>query len=107
MDLSDAEKAETVAISNYEELMKAKSKEIEAATEAIEDKVQRSGNVAVELVDMKEDLDDTKNSLAEDSKFAANLDAMCATKSKEWAERQKMRGEEKLALADTIKILND
>merc|ERR1719453_2333839 len=105
--LSDAEKAEATAIANYEELMKAKTKEIAAATEAIEDKVQRSGSVAVELVNLKEDLDDTKTSLEEDKKFAANLDSMCATKKKEWAARQEMRGQEKLALADTIKILND
>merc|ERR1719359_1324868 len=49
--LSDAEKAEAAAIANYDELMAAKTKEIEAATEAIEDKVQRTGSVAVELVD--------------------------------------------------------
>merc|ERR1719313_2934944 len=106
-DLSDAEKAETVAISNYEALMKAKTEEIEAATGAIEDKVQRSGSVAVEIVDLKEDLDDTKKALEEDKQFAESLDSMCATKQKEWAARQEMRGQEKLALADTIKILND
>merc|ERR1719379_1474603 len=105
--LSDAEKAESVAIANYDELMKAKTKEIAAATEAIEDKVQRSGSVAVELVDLKEDLDDTKKALEEDKQFAENLDSMCATKQKEWAARQEMRGQEKLALADTIKLLND
>merc|ERR1712159_580306 len=105
--LSDAEKAEATAIANYDELMKAKTKEIAAATEAIEDKVQRSGSVAVEVVDLKEDLDDTKKALEEDKKFAENLDSMCATKQKEWAARQEMRGQEKLALADTIKILND
>merc|ERR1719421_2393777 len=32
---------------------------------------------------------------------------MCAAKKKEWAARQKLRQEELLALADTIKILND
>merc|ERR1719160_1784032 len=105
--LSDAEKAEAVAIANYDELMKAKTKEIAAATEAIEDKVQRSGSVAVELVNLKEDLDDTKTALEEDKTFLLNLDSMCATKQKEWAARQEMRGQEKLALADTIKILND
>merc|ERR1719316_2451400 len=105
--LSDAEKAESVAIANYDELMKAKTKEIAAATEAIEDKVQRSGSVAVEVVNLKEDLDDTKKALAEDKQFAENLDSMCATKQKEWAARQEMRGQEKLALADTIKLLND
>merc|ERR1719316_234130 len=81
--------------------------EIEAATEAIEDKVQRSGSVAMEIVNLAEDLDDTKKALEEDKQFAANLDSMCATKQKEWAARQEMRGQEKLALADTIKILND
>merc|ERR1719313_3294937 len=105
--LSDAEKGEASAIANYDELMKAKTKEIAAATEAIEDKVQRTGSVAMELVDLKEDLDDTKKSLEEDKAFALNLDSMCATKQKEWAARQEMRGQEKLALADTIKILND
>merc|ERR1719160_1464582 len=105
--LSDAEKAEATAIANYDALMSAKTKEIEAATEAIEDKVQRTGSVAVELVDLKEDLDDTQKTLAEDKKFAADLDGMCASKQKEWAARQEMRGQEKLALADTIKILND
>merc|ERR1719247_2358082 len=35
------------------------------------------------------------------------MDNMCATKEKEWAERQKTRQEELLAIADTIKILND
>merc|ERR1719460_606621 len=63
---------------------KAKTKEIAAATEAIEDKVQRSGSVAVELVNLKEELDDTKTALEEDKKFALNLDSMCATKQKEW-----------------------
>merc|ERR1719316_2245313 len=81
--------------------------EIEAATEAIEDKVQRSGSVAMEIVNLAEDLDDTKKALEEDKAFAANLDSMCATKQKEWAARQEMRGEEKLALADTINLLND
>merc|ERR1719316_2520033 len=105
--LSDSEKAEATAIKNYEELIKAKTMEIQAATEAIEDKVQRTGSVAVELVDLKEDLDDTKKALEEDKGFAANLESMCATKQKEWAARQEMHGQEKLALADTIKILND
>merc|ERR1712232_1258192 len=56
---------------------------------------------------MAEDLDDTKKALAEDSKFLGDLDNMCAAKKKEWAERQKLRQEELLAIADTIKILND
>merc|ERR1719390_186731 len=56
---------------------------------------------------MKEDLDDTQQALMEDQQFLADLSKNCATKEKEWAEICKMRALELVALADTIKILND
>merc|ERR1719460_1099577 len=106
-DLKETEETEATAIKNYQDLMAAKTKEVETLTAAIEDKIKRLGEAGVELVDMAEDLDDTKKALAEDSKFLADMDNMCAAKKKEWAERQKLRQEELLAIADTIKILND
>jgi len=45
--------------------------------------------------------------LIDDKKFAAELEKNCATKEEEWAAVCKTRSEEILALADTIKILND
>merc|ERR1712137_208784 len=48
-----------------------------------------------------------EESLLEDKKFLAELEKGCATKEKEWAAICKTRSEELLALADTIKILND
>merc|ERR1719326_608288 len=80
---------------------------MDSLTKAIEEKVGRLGEVAVEIVNLKEDLEDTQESLAEDTKFLADLEKNCATKEKEWAEICKMRQEELVALADTIKILND
>merc|ERR1712166_447811 len=59
------------------------------------------------IVGMKEDLSDAEESLVEDKKYLAELEKGCATKEKEWAETCKLRQEEILALADTIKILND
>merc|ERR1719272_2462188 len=56
---------------------------------------------------MKEDLSDTEEGLMEDKKFLADLDKNCATKEAEWANICKNRSAELLALADTIKILND
>merc|ERR1719240_877394 len=56
---------------------------------------------------MAEDLEDTKEDLAADQKFLAELEKGCATKEAEWATRCKIRSEELLAIADTIKILND
>merc|ERR1719182_957636 len=67
----------------------------------------RLGNLQVEIVEMKEDLDDASKAMLEDKKFLADLGKNCATKTKENEENQKLRSEELLALADTIKILND
>merc|ERR1719335_1505430 len=85
----------------------AKEKEIAAATQAIEEKTKRTGEVAVEIVNLKEDLEDTQEDLAKDKKFLADLEKNCEIKAKEWAEIKKMRSEELIAIADTIKILND
>merc|ERR1712153_172646 len=61
----------------------------------------------VELAGGLNELEDTETSLAEDEKFLAELETGCATKEKEWAEVCKTRQEELVALAETIKILND
>merc|ERR1712078_222084 len=73
----------------------------------VESKTSRIGELGVELVTMKEDLDDTTKSLIEDEAFLKDLDKNCKTKEDEWAVRQKLRAEELLAIADTIKLLND
>merc|ERR1719316_1197893 len=106
-DLDEANANEKKAIANYDSLVAAKEAEIEAATKAVEDKLTRVGNLGVEISTMKEDLDDTQKSMIEDKKFLAELEKGCATKQAEWDERCKLRTEELLALADTIKMLND
>merc|ERR1719301_105295 len=106
-DLAEVIAQEESAKADFTALVAAKEKEIEAATKAIEEKIKRGGEVAVELVNLKDDLDDTVESLAEDKKFLADLEKNCEIKKKEQEARQKTRKEELLALADTIKILND
>jgi chromosome segregation ATPase len=106
-DLESSTTAENAAKANYDELMKAKTKEIDACTKAIEDKMTRVGNLGVEIETMKGDLSDTQQDMLEDKKFLEGMDEQCAAKKKEWEERCKMRTEELLALSDTIKILND
>merc|ERR1719160_2172681 len=106
-DLAEATAGENSAIKAYQELMAAKEKEVQALTQAIEEKMVRLGNLQVEIVEMKEDLDDTGKALLEDKKFLADLGKNCAIKTKEHEENTKLRSEELLALADTIKILND
>merc|ERR1719399_1630883 len=106
-DLAEMIAAEEAARSNFEALVGAKTKEVEADTKAIEEKMKRVGEVAVEIVNMKEDLDDTQTALMEDKKFLEDLKKNCGTKEKEWAERCKTRSDELIAIAETIKILND
>jgi len=106
-DLKEATDAENAAIAEVEGLVAAKEKEIQAATEAIEAKLERKGQLAVEIVNKKNDLDDAKESLAEDQKFLADLKKDCATKEKEFDERKASRAMELVAIAETIKILND
>merc|ERR1719384_2520351 len=106
-DLESATKTEEAAIKTYDELTAAKKKEIDALTASIEKKMTLIGELGVEIVEMKEDLTDTEKSLMADQEFLANLEKSCATKTKEWEERSKTRAEELVALADTIKVLND
>merc|ERR1740122_469901 len=105
--LAEVTAAEEEAIKNYDALMAAKKKELEANQAALESKLERVGQTGLDIVEMKEDLDDTKKALLEDKKFLAELENGCATKQGEWDERCKVRADELLALADTIKILND
>jgi len=105
--LADATAQEDGAKATFDQLIAAKTKEVQSLTKSIEKKTVRVGELGIEIVQMKEDLSDTEEALYEDTKFLAGLDKNCATKEKEWAIVVKTRNEELLALADTIKILND
>merc|ERR1719409_229494 len=90
-----------------ESLVASKKKEIEALTKGIESKTMRIGDLGVQLAQMENDLEDTQEGLAEDKKFYADLDKNCELKKAEWAEYKKVEAQEMVALADTIKVLND
>jgi len=105
--LSDGVKDEEAAIKSYDELMESKGQEVEALTASIDEKMKLVGELGVDIIEMKEDLTDTEDQLVKDKDFLKNLDASCATKTKEWEERSKTRAEELTALSETIKILND
>jgi chromosome segregation ATPase len=105
--LGAASAAEKNAIETFDGLVAAKNKEQASLTSSIEKKTQRVGELAVRIVQMKNDLSDTQAALLEDQKFLADLDKNCAAKGDEYDERVKTRSEELQALAETIKILND
>merc|ERR1719436_2142092 len=106
-NLADITATEEQAIRDYDALMAAKAKEIASNTAAIEAKTERLGQVSVDIVNLKEELDDTTKALRADRGFLANLGASCDEKAKEWEARSKTRTEELAALAETIRLLND
>merc|ERR1719440_457147 len=105
-DLKEATSTEEEAKSSFTTLTESKEKEIAAAGKAVEEKTARTGELAVSVVQAKADLEDTEEAKADDETFKANLAASCATKSKEWDERQKIRAEEVTAISETIEMLN-
>merc|ERR1712190_395290 len=105
--LADATTAENEAVKSYDALIKAKTKEVDALTAQIEEEQTRIGNLGVEIAGMENDIEDTKQSVEEDTKFVKELAVNCEKKKKEWDEICALRQQERLALAKTIKILND
>merc|ERR1719190_276501 len=87
--------------------MDAKKKEVNALTASIEKKLTKIGELSVSITEMQNELGDTAQAIAADKEFLANLEEDCKTKTAEWDVIQKTRAEELLALADTIKVLND
>eukprot|EP00397_Hematodinium_sp_SG-2012_P024150 GEMP01025142.1.p1 GENE.GEMP01025142.1~~GEMP01025142.1.p1 ORF type:complete len:696 (+),score=184.40 GEMP01025142.1:109-2196(+) len=106
-DLGGIVEAEEQGIAAFEQLASAKRKEIAAATKAIEEKTERSGRLAVSIVEAKADLKDTMAALSQDEQFQVNLRRTCEQKEHDFTERNKVRSEESKAIAETITILND
>jgi len=106
-DLMAATNAETTAKETYEAMMAAKTKEVNTLTQQIEEEMMRLGELSVLLAEDGNDLEETKDTLAEDQTYLAELQKGCVTKDAEWEARSKLRAEELVALAETIKTLND
>jgi len=106
-ELKEAIADEEKAVAGYGDLKASKEKEVEMATEAIETKMARAGELAVSVVQTKDALEDETEEAAETTKFLATLEKDCATKEADMAERVKMRTMEITAISEAIGILND
>merc|ERR1719321_380594 len=82
-NLADAVKDEAAAVEGFDSLKASKETEIEVATEAIETKTARSGELAVSVVQTKNALEDATEEAANAAKYAQQLAEQCATKEKE------------------------
>merc|ERR1719408_1036640 len=106
-DNAKLKKDEDAAVAGFADMKSSKEKEIEFADESIESKKERIGTLAVEVVQLKDEIEDTAKEAADSEKFAATLEKQCAEKKKEWDMRCKMRSDEIAAIGEAIGILTD
>jgi len=106
-DLKATVADEATAVSGYGELKASKAKEIEMATEAIEAKTSRVGDLAVSIAKTKDFLADMTDEYTKATKFAALLKEHCGTKEAEYAKQVALRNSEISAISESISILND
>jgi hypothetical protein len=106
-DLADMTKQEEASKASFADLMAAKKKEIDTNQKALESKLAREGEVGVEIETLNGDNGDTTKNLADDKKFLADLKKGCGTQQEAYDANMKIRGEELLAIGDTIAMLND
>jgi len=105
--MKSTETAEEEAVKGFAELKAAKDKEIELASEAIEVKTKRVGELAVSIVQSTDGAEDATKEKANADKTLATLDEQCKTKQTEYAASSKTRSEEISAISEAISILND
>jgi len=105
--IADLKTQEEESAKGFTDLKAAKETEIEAASEAIESKTKRVGELAVSTVESADGIEDAEKEAADATKFLATLDEQCKTKEAEFAAVSKTRAEEITAISECISILND
>merc|ERR1719301_138960 len=105
--MESLEASEASAVTGYTDLKSAKEKEIELASEAVEAKTKRVGELAVSIVQAADAVDDATKEKADAEKFLATMTEQCKTKVAEQAAKDKTRAEEVSAISEAISILND
>merc|ERR1740138_533153 len=105
-NLSAAQKEEMANQKAYEDLKAAKEAEIAAGQAQIDTKTQELADTDEKLAMAKQDIEDTRASLAADEQFLMMLKEKCAMTDKEWEERQKTRQEEMEAVSKALAVLS-
>merc|ERR1719399_1259773 len=90
----------------YEDLKAAKEEEITAGQAQIDTKTQELADTDEKLAQSKQDIKDTRASLAADEEFLAMLKEKCQMTDQEWEERQKTRQLEMEACSKALAVLS-
>ena len=105
-NLAELQKEEASNVKAFQELKAAKEEEISAGQDQIDAKTQENADADMKLANNKEDLEDTKKTLAEDEAFLAMLKEKCSSTDAEWEERTKTRQLEMEACSKALAVLS-
>jgi len=106
-DLGESQKADFKAEVAFQKLRAAKLSEISAATEEKERKEASLADLRDKVAKSKEDKEATVEALDADQTFLARMLKDCKIEEEEFVKRAKVRSQEEVALAETLKILTE
>jgi len=106
-DLEEATKTEATAEDLYQKLKVAKEGEIAAATASKKAKEAELADLGNKMAKAERDLEATKAALDADQTFLTNMKEDCKIEDEEYKKRDEIRSTEIVALAETLKILNE
>jgi len=101
-NIAQAQKDEAENVKGYNDLKSAKEEEIEAGKEQSDSKTDELASTDEKNAQSKQDLEDTRNTVAADTEYLANLKETCRNADQEYEERTKTR---QLEIAATSKAL--
>merc|ERR1719345_394818 len=105
-NLANSQKEETTSQSDYESLKSAKSDEISAGRDLADTKSQELATTDEKNAQSKENLEDTRETLAADTEFLSSLKQQCQNVDQEFEERTKTRQLEIQATSKALAFLS-
>jgi len=105
-NLANSQKEEMTSQDDYSNLKQTKEEEIAAGNSLIETKTQELATTDEKHAQSIQDLDDTRNTLAADTKFLASLKEQCANVDVEYEARVKTRQQEIQAVSKALAFLS-
>merc|ERR1719213_850899 len=104
-NLAEAEAAETKAADDSSKLLKGKNDALDTKKDALRDQAGENGARGESKADSEEQKRDMEGQNTRDEGYIADTQKSCATKADEWAERKRLRSEEKASIAQAIATL--
>jgi hypothetical protein len=104
-DLSNGQKDEQKAATDFEAMSAAKSAQISTGKEKLDNLEGANADNQKALSDAKETLTMTREQRSKDVEFLRNLKDTCRDLDAQWAARSKTRGQETEAVGEAIKII--